>query len=102
MGTKTAVRKGSVVDLTVSSEQGPPVSAIMHALMNSSGGFYTLEGLASALRVDKREVAAELRRSQAYRLSRAADRDGQPLYTLASRPVTWRERLAAVRSYLAS
>jgi hypothetical protein len=74
--------------------------AVVKALRDPRWDFRTAEGIGKATRMPAQEVEAILRRlvrTRIARVSPAPAPDGRPLFALARRPVTVRERLSLVQ-----
>jgi hypothetical protein len=73
-----------------------PVAKVITAVEGSRWDFRTIEGVAKATGFSEDMVKSILESNVAIlRRSNATDRQGRALFTSASRPVRWRERLAA-------
>lgn len=74
---------------------------VIKALSDPRWKFSTIEGLARRTKLSRAEVEAILdRKRDVVRESLVPDQYGQRLFTLQSRPVTWRERLGLVRLFI--
>lgn len=78
-------------------------SKIKEALNDASFDLRTFSGLSRDLEV-RREIIEETVRqhNQEIRFSGVRAKNGEPLFTLASRPKNWRERVSRVRHIFAS
>jgi hypothetical protein len=78
-----------------------PVSRVVSALENPRWDFRTLAGISKETGLSESEVRDILESNPGIvRKSHAADKSGRPLFASASRPVRWKERLAAWQSAL--
>ncbi len=76
--------------------------AVFEALANPLWDFRTIDGVVEETHLSPSEVEAILNKhTNLFRKSLVPDVQGRSLYTLCSRPVTWRERLAVARMLLA-
>jgi len=75
---------------------------VMDALSNPHWDFYTINGLVNTTALPRAKVRAVLKaKADVVRTSLVPDRDGQQVYTLRSRPVKLRERVALIRLFIA-
>jgi hypothetical protein len=75
---------------------------IMEAFQDRSWDFRTVDGLARQTGLSPQKVRVVLERNAAkIRKSPAVDKNGQALFTLSSKPISWRERLSFARAVLA-
>jgi len=75
---------------------------VLDALSNPHWDFYTINGLVNTTALPRAKVRAILKtKADVVRMSLVPDRDGQQVYTLRSRPVKLRERVALLRLFIA-
>jgi len=75
---------------------------VLDALRDPQWDFYTINGLVSTTALPRAKVRAILKiKTDVVRTSLVPDRDGQQVYTLRSRPVKLRERVALFRLFIA-
>ena len=71
------------------------VSSVRRALENPEWDFRTVEGISNETGLPVSTIEEVLKENPGlFRKSHATDRAGRALFTTASRPIRWRERLA--------
>jgi hypothetical protein len=74
---------------------------VFKALENKDWDFRTVDGIAKDTGLSAEEVARIIEKyPQMIRLSAVPDNKGRQLYTLASKAITTKERLASVRMFI--